>query len=74
VLAREDFLQYGKPFNVTTELVKAAGVDRHDKAKLLQAFEQWGLIFLKHQGDKKNPCVYLRKLQGRGKNPFQESG
>jgi hypothetical protein len=70
MLVDEDFKHFGKPFTVTTEMVKAAGVDRKFKAEILRTFEQWGLIFLEPRANK-NPQVSLRTRQGRGPNPFQ---
>lgn len=70
MLVDEDFKHFGKPFTVTTEMMKAAGVDRKFKAEILRTFEQWGLIFLEPRTNK-NPQVSLRTRQGRGSNPFQ---
>ena len=70
VLVDKDFDEFGKPFTVTTQLAEKAGIDRKAKAKILQTFEQWGLIFLEQQEARKNPRVFLRKRQGRGENPF----
>ena len=71
VLVDEDFNHFGKPFTVTTDMAERAGVDRHLKAKILLALEQWGLIFLERLGAPKNPRVSLRQREGRGQNPFQ---
>jgi hypothetical protein len=70
MLVDEDFKHFGKPFTVTTEMMKAAGVDRKFKAEILRTFEEWGLIFLEPRANK-NPQVSLRTRQGRGSNPFQ---
>jgi hypothetical protein len=69
VLVHEDFKSFGRAFTVTSEMVGDAGIDRKSKAGILRLFEQWGLIFLE-QRTKKNPRVFLRKLQGRGQDPF----
>jgi hypothetical protein len=73
VLVEEDFKNFGnKIFPVTTRMMQAAKINRHLKAYVLRDLEEWGLIFLHHPGDKKNPQVALRKLNGRGRNPFLE--
>ena len=69
LLLEEDFNSFGKPFAVTTQMMEAAGVDRHRKADLLDALEQWGIVFLERRGHK-NPLVSLRQREGRGQNPF----
>jgi hypothetical protein len=73
MLAEADFRAFGKPFKVTSELMAAAGVARKYKAELLRMFEAGGLLFL-DAPPHKNPLVALRRRQGRGANPFQNSG
>jgi len=74
VLLEKDFYEWGKPFEVTTEMVVKAGLDRKAKSRILRLFEQWGLIFLKRRGNTKNPQVQLRDREGRGENPFRNCG
>jgi hypothetical protein len=69
VLVEEDFKHFGKPFAVTTKMATRAGIDRHLKAKLLDALEQMGAIFQERRGNK-NPRVSLRQREGRGQSPF----
>jgi hypothetical protein len=71
MLIDEDFKHFGEPFTVTTEMMRAAGIDRNFKAEILQTFEHWGFIFLERRANK-NPRVFLRKRQGRGENPFHK--
>ena len=74
VLLRRDFDEFHKPFKVTTETMRAARVNPKAKKSLLRAFEQLGILFVEWPDGKKNPTVLLRSRQGRGENPFHNSG